>query len=73
MIKQLTLERCSCEHKQCKRWGFKEGMFYQGSGFTLEEAQEIARRYNTYNETKKGVKKGVKKNGTRRKNTKSIC
>lgn len=44
----LTLERCSCGSEVCNRFGFAEGMFYQGSGFDEPLAQEVKRRYDSH-------------------------
>jgi len=61
MLKQLTVEPCQCGYDNCSTYGFKEGIFTQGNGFTLEEATEIARRYNTYKEVKKKKRKSKSK------------
>ena len=42
----LTLVPCNCGAPTCKRVGFAEGMFYQGSGFERELAEEVKRRYD---------------------------
>lgn len=44
--KQLTPEKCNCGAPLCNRYGFREGMFYQGTGFDKEVAEEIAKRYS---------------------------
>lgn len=41
----LTLKQCSCG-AQCKTYGFKQGTFYQGSGFDKETAERVASSYN---------------------------
>lgn len=46
---KLTLKKCGCGHVGCDTWRFKEGIFYQGSGFSKRVAKEVARRYNIYN------------------------
>lgn len=43
---QLTIERCHCAYDACQTYGFKEGTFYQGSGFEKETAERIATSYN---------------------------
>jgi hypothetical protein len=32
------IEKCQCGHPSCSKYGLSNGMFYQGSGFTLEDA-----------------------------------
>lgn len=44
----LTLQPCNCGASTCDRVAFREGMFYQGSGFPRELAEEVKRRYDTY-------------------------
>jgi len=48
--KTLTVERCRCPWPNCSTYQFKEGLFYQGSGFSKEAAEEIAHRYNVHEE-----------------------
>jgi len=48
--KTLTVERCRCPCPNCSTYQFKEGLFYQGSGFSKEAAEEIAHRYNVHEE-----------------------
>lgn len=43
---KLTPERCCCAYVSCQTYGFKEGIFYQGSGFEKEVAERIATSYN---------------------------
>lgn len=39
----ITIEPCSCGHKSCRYyWLVGIGSFVQGSGFTQEQAQNIA-------------------------------
>lgn len=35
------LERCPCDHSSCHRYGLSNGMFYQGNGFSLDDATAI--------------------------------
>lgn len=44
----LTLQPCNCGAPTCKRTGFREGTFYQGSGFERELAEEVKRRYDAH-------------------------
>lgn len=47
MTEKITVQRCQCGHKSCPDyWLVGVGKFVQGSGFTLADAEEIARFYN---------------------------
>lgn len=44
--KKLEWKHCSCGHPSCHRiFPVNLGMFYQGSGFSPEEARELNRRW----------------------------
>lgn len=46
---KITVKKCGCGHVGCDMWGFEEGTFYQGTGFSKRVAKEVSRRYNTHN------------------------
>jgi hypothetical protein len=48
MIEKLTIEKCPCGNPACNTYGVQQGMFYQGSGFDKDEAEEIACRFNAH-------------------------
>lgn len=37
-----TLVKCNCGHPSCNRYGVSAGMFPQGAGFDLADAQLVA-------------------------------
>lgn len=47
-LPQVKVERCGCGDPHCSRYGLDFGMFYQGCGWSLDEASEIAIRLNSY-------------------------
>ena len=43
----ITVQKCSCDHPNCQYYWLKGiGSFVQGSGFTKEEAEKIAKLLN---------------------------
>lgn len=44
----VTVVPCPCGSPVCRRHGLSSGLFYQGCGWDLEEATEIAKRINAY-------------------------
>lgn len=45
---QLIVTHCTCGSNHCDKYGFREGLFFQGCGFPRALALEIARRYNAF-------------------------
>jgi hypothetical protein len=46
---KITVVKCSCGHPNCSVYTLQGiGMFYQGSGFTKQDAELIARLVNNY-------------------------
>lgn len=37
-----TVEKCRCGHRSCDRYGTSNGQFYQGCGYSLQDAHLIA-------------------------------
>lgn len=49
MTKRITIEPCPCGHPACKDFHLVGiGKFVQGSGFTKDEAELIAKLLNNY-------------------------
>ncbi len=45
-LPKVTVVKCPCGDKICKTYGLSFGTFYQGSGWSQADAEEIARRIN---------------------------
>lgn len=54
-LPHVKVERCKCGDPVCSTYSLNFGMFYQGCGWNLDEASEIAIRLNSYEELVKRV------------------
>ena len=50
--KRIKIVKCPCNDSHCNTYGLSIGTFYQGNGFSLEEAQFIVEACNSYNPNK---------------------
>lgn len=47
-MEQVTIVKCNCNSPTCNRHSLSDGVFYQGSGWEKERAQEYADAINNY-------------------------
>ena len=43
---RLDILRCQCSSPNCRTYGFRQGIFYQGCGFDKPTAERIEKSYN---------------------------
>ena len=58
-LETVHIVKCQCGYKSCDRYGLSIGHFYQGCGWSREEAEEIARRCNMHEELVKILRRAV--------------
>ena len=48
----IKIVKCPCGHKSCRYYSLSDGVFYAGSGWDKERAQEYADAINAYDADK---------------------
>lgn len=53
---EIEAVKCQCGHPACQTYGLSLGRFYQGCGFTKEEADRIALCWNSFDKLVAAIK-----------------